>query len=353
MQITFFMNSINQIKEVLSQPRKVAITTHQKPDADAMGSSLALKQYLEKKGHIVTVAVPTDYAPFLNWMNGNSEVIIYSEKTHSAIEEKFNDADVIFTLDFNSLSRINELGEIVRASSATTILVDHHQQPEGFEDISYWDDKRAATAELIFEMIAELGDQNLIDEKIGECIYAGIMTDTGSFRFPSTSKRVHEIIGHLIAAGVDNAKVHRLIYDTGSEDKLRFTGYAISEKLVVKRAFKTAYIHITEDELKRFNSKTGDTEGLVNYALSIDGIVFAVLFTDRGGIVKISFRSIGDFNVNLFAREHFSGGGHNNAAGGATHISLVETVDYFENLLPLYKADLVDVYDKEKELCNF
>lgn len=346
------MNSIKQIREILSQPKKVAITTHQKPDADAMGSSLALKQYLEKKGHTVNVTVPTDYAPFLNWMNGNNDVRIYSEKNHSEVEKTFNDADIIFTLDFNALSRINELGEIVRNSNATKILVDHHQQPEGFEDISYWDDKRAATAELIFEMIAELGDQDLIDAQIGECIYAGIMTDTGSFRFPSTSKRVHEIIGVLIEAGVDNAKVHRLIYDTGSEDKLRFTGYAISEKLIVNKEHKTAYITITQDELKRFNSKTGDTEGLVNYALSIDGIVFAALFTDRGGIVKISFRSIGDFNVNQFSREHFSGGGHNNAAGGATHTTLNETISYFEGLLPLYKAKLNNVYSKEQELCN-
>lgn len=346
------MTAIEQIKELFSQPKKVAITTHQKPDADAMGSSLALKQYLEKKGHSVTVVVPTDYAPFLNWMNGNDSVIIYTEENHTHIKSIFDDADAIFTLDFNSLSRINELGEIVRESPAKTILVDHHQQPEGFEDITYWNDKRAATAELIFELIAELGDQHLIDEKIGECIYAGIMTDTGSFRFPSTSKRVHEIIGDLIAAGVDNAKVHRLIYDTGSEDKLRFTGYAISEKLVVKREYKTAYISITEEELKRYNSKTGDTEGLVNYALSIDGIVFAALFTDRGGIVKISFRSIGEFNVNTFARENFEGGGHNNAAGGATHISLKETIDNFEALLPDYKSELVNVYAKEQELCN-
>jgi len=346
------MNSIEQIKELLSTPRKVAITTHQKPDADAMGSSLALKQYLEKKGHSVNVVVPTDYAPFLNWMTGNNDVEIYSEKNHSEVETTFNTADVIFTLDFNALSRINELGEIVRNSTAKKILVDHHQQPERFEDISYWDDKRAATAELIFELINDLGDKDLIDAKIGECIYAGIMTDTGSFRFPSTSKRVHEIIGDLIEAGVDNAKVHRLIYDTGSEDKLRFTGYAISEKLIVKTEFKTAYITITEEELKRFNSKTGDTEGLVNYALSIDGIVFACLMTDRGGIVKMSFRSIGDFNVNKFAREHFNGGGHNNAAGGATHVTLEETLEKFESLLPAYKENLIDVYTKEQELCN-
>ena len=346
------MNAVAQIKSLLTQPKKIAITTHQKPDADAMGSSLALKQYLEKKGHDVTVVVPTDYAPFLNWMSGNDEVIIYSETKHEEITSIFQTAKIIFTLDFNSLSRINELGDIVKNSNATKILVDHHQQPEGFEDIAYWDDKKAATAELIYELINDLGETALIDEKIGECIYAGIMTDTGSFRFPSTTKRVHEIIGNLIACGVDNAKVHRLIYDTGSEDKLRFTGYAISEKLVVKRDLKTAYISITEEELKRFNSKTGDTEGLVNYALSIDGIVFACLFTDRGGIIKISFRSIGEFNVNKFARDHFDGGGHNNAAGGATHISLEETIKMFENLLPSYKDELNSVYSNEKILSN-
>ena len=346
------MTGGTQIKELLSQEKSITITTHQKPDADAMGSSLALKQYLEKKGHRVEVIVPTDYAPFLNWMTGNDDVLIYSQEMHDKIEGIFHNSDIIFTLDFNSLSRINELGPIVKSSKATKILVDHHQQPEGFEDINYWDDKRAATAELVYELIYDLGDLSLIDDKIGECIYAGIMTDTGSFRFPSTSKRVHEIIGDLIDKGVDNAKVHRLIYDTGSENKLRFTGYAISEKLVVKKEFKTAFIHITQEELQRFHSKTGDTEGLVNYALSIDGIVFAALFTDRGGIIKISFRSIGDFNVNKFARDHFNGGGHNNAAGGATHITLQDTVANFESLLPQYKSVLNDVFSKEKELCN-
>lgn len=346
------MNTAQHIKKLLSEPKKVAITTHQKPDADAMGSALALKNYLEKKGHHVTVVVPTDYATFLFWMKGNNEVKIYTPDKHSSIEHEFNTADIIFTLDFNALARINELGEIVKNSKATKILVDHHQQPEGFEDISYWDDKRAATAELIYELIIEMGDRELIDQAIGECIYAGIMTDTGSFRFPSTSKRVHEIIGDLIDLGVDNAKVHRLIYDTGSENKLRFTGFAISQKLVVKREYKTAYISISEDELKRYNSQTGDTEGLVNYALSIDGIVFAALLTDRGGIVKMSFRSIGAFDVNKFARKHFDGGGHKNAAGGATHQSLEQTVATFEQLLPKYNDELNNVYNKEKELCN-
>ena len=346
------MNAVEQIKSLLSTPKKIAITTHQKPDADAMGSSLALKQYLEKKGHTVNVTVPTDYAPFLNWMTGNDDVVIYNKENHSETEQVFNTADVIFTLDFNALSRINELGEIVRNSPATKILVDHHQQPEEFEDISFWDDKRAATAELIFELINDLGDTHLINQPIAECIYAGIMTDTGSFRFPSTTKRVHEIIGELIEAGADNAKVHRLIYDTGSETKLRFIGHCISQKLVVKKEYHTAYITINSQDLEKYNVQTGDTEGLVNYALSIDGIVFAALITDRGELVKMSFRSIGNFNVNKFAREHFNGGGHNNAAGGATSDSLEKTVEKFENLLVDYKLELINTNQKERELCN-
>lgn len=346
------MGDIQHIREFLSEKRNIAITTHQKPDADAMGSSLGLKLYLESKGHTVTVITPTDYASFLFWMQGSSEVIMYEKERHDEITKIFASVDGIFCLDFNALNRINDLEDMVRQSKAIKILVDHHQQPEGFEDFTYWSEKRAATAELIYELICELGDRAQLTKAIAECLYAGIMTDTGSFRFPSTTKRVHEIIGDLIEIGADNAKVHRLIYDASSEDKLRFTGFAISQKLVVKKEFNTAYITISADDLIQYNVQTGDTEGLVNYALSMDGIVFAALITDRTGIVKMSFRSIGDFNVNQFARDHFNGGGHHNAAGGANYDTLEETVRKFESLLPFYKSELEQISENEKALCK-
>ena len=334
------MKDLEKFKEFLSTPRKVVITTHHKPDADALGSSLALHHYLVSKGHISTVITPTDYPDFLKWMHGEKDVINFEEKEKEATQI-INNYDLVCCLDFSALNRINELGEIVRAAPAKKLLIDHHRNPEDFADFSFWDVTRAATAELVYEIILNLGDKKLITKEIGACIYAGIMTDTGSFRHPSTTKRIHEIAAEIIELGVNTPEIHRLIYDTSSEDKLRFLGFALSEKLVVLKEFKTAYISITDEELKKFNSKTGDTEGLVNYALSIDDVVFAAVIIDRVKAIKISFRSVGTFSVADFASNHFNGGGHFNAAGGMTECSLEKTVAHFEALLPQYKESLL------------
>ncbi|SFG93872.1 DHH family phosphoesterase [Pontibacter chinhatensis] len=340
------MHDINALKELLKEPKEVLITTHHKPDADALGSSLGLAGYLKKKGHHVTVITPSDYPNFLNWMHGNSEVIVYSEHNDALVQRLIQESQMIFCLDFNTLSRINEMGEYIRQASGTKVLVDHHLQPENFADLSFSNTSAAATAEIVYDMIKAMGDADLIDTEIGECLYAGIMTDTGSFRHPSTSKNVHLIIADLLQIGVETSKIHRLIYDSSSELRLRFLGYALKEKLVVLPEYRTAYFAITADELKAYDSKTGDTEGLVNYALSIEGIVFAALIIDRTQAVKMSFRSVGDFSVNDFAREHFNGGGHKNAAGGMSIDTLENTVARFESLLPLYKDQLQHATDK-------
>ncbi len=334
--------SVSALQTLLAQPRQVVITTHHKPDADALGSSLAWATYLKKKGHSVTVVTPSDYPAFLNWMEGNDEVVVY-EPLHNdrQVQDLVRRADVIFCLDFNCLARINELGEYVRAAPATKVLIDHHQRPESFADLSFSDPTAAATAELIFEIIRALGDQALLDQGMGEALYAGIMTDTGSFRHPSTSRNVHLIIAELLDTHIDLAAVHRRIYDSHSEIRLRFLGYVLHDKLVVRPEFRTAYIAVTRDELRAYDSKTGDTEGLVNYALSIEGIVFAAVFIDRGSAVKISFRSVGDFSVSDFSRAHFEGGGHHNASGGISHEPLDATVNRFLGLLPDYQARLV------------
>jgi len=229
----------------------------------------------------------------------------------------------------------------VLQSPATKVMIDHHMFPEDFAEIRISNTNAAATAELIFEIIRAMGDEALIDAGIGECLYAGIMTDTGSFRHPSTSRNVHLIIAELIAAGVNTARVHRLIYDNHTLTRLRFLGYALKDKLVVHPEYNTAYIAITQEELKEYDSRTGDTEGLVNFALSIEGIVFAALLIDRGQAVKISFRSVGDFSVNEFSRAHFNGGGHHNAAGGISYDSLEATVAKLESLLPQYAEQLI------------
>ena len=330
----------DQFKELLSSPKNIVITTHYKPDADALGSSLALAIYLKIKGHKAQVVAPSDYPNFLSWLPNQADVICYTPDTKSEIEILVSNADIIFCLDFSSLSRVNDMCSLVQNSTATKVMIDHHLNPENFATFKYWDCKASATAELIFDFITLLGDHNLINKDIAECIYAGIMTDTGSFRYPTTTKKVHQIIAELIEIGADNSKIHKLVYDNSSESRLRFIGYALSEKMQVFNEYNTVVFSITDDELNLFNSQTGDTEGLVNYGMAIHGMVMAAAFIERDGIVKMSFRSVGDFAVNELAALHFEGGGHKNAAGGKSSLSLVDTVEKFIKLLPLYKDQL-------------
>ncbi|MCA6078139.1 DHH family phosphoesterase [Fulvivirga sedimenti] len=334
------MQNIEAFKAFLSKPQRVVITTHHKPDADALGSSLALASYLKKKGHQVHVITPTDYPDFLRWMAGNDEVIIYNENQQDHCAALVADATLIFCLDFSSLDRINELGAEVRESKAKKVLIDHHLEPEDFADFVKWTTEAAATAELIYELIYDLGDESLIDKSIAESLYAGIMTDTGSFHHPNTTKNVFRVCGELVGLGADTARVSKLIYDSNSVDRIKFIGFALSERLTVIPELRTAYFVISADDLKKYHSRTGDTEGLVNYALSIEGIIFAAVIIDRTEAIKMSFRSIGDFSVNTFARKHFEGGGHKNAAGGKSDESLEKTVSKFEALLKDYKKEL-------------
>ena len=345
------MQQFEVLEELLSSPKNIIITTHHKPDADALGSSLALSQYFTKKGHDVKVVTPTDYPSFLNWMNGNDEVIIFDPKKEDYFKGLLDASDFIFCLDFNSLNRINELGLLVKASPAKKVLIDHHLEPDNFADFTYSDTSAAATAVLIYHFIVRNGDTHLIDKCIGECLYAGIMTDTGSFRHSSTNREVHLIIAELMLHHVDTSRIHQLIYDNNSEIKLRFLGYALSKKLVILKDLHTAYIAITAEELKTFQSQTGDTEGLVNFALSVDGVVMAAVLIERSDAVKISFRSKGNFNVNQFARQNFEGGGHQNASGGKSDLTLDQTVEKFISLLPTYKEQLLQNLKTETSSC--
>ncbi|MDQ3394928.1 MAG: bifunctional oligoribonuclease/PAP phosphatase NrnA [Bacteroidota bacterium] len=334
------MHKFKAFKELLSSPKKVVITTHHKPDADALGSSLGLAGYLKKLNHQVTVVTPSDYPQFLAWMPGNEEVIVYEKKSHKRVAQLFEEAEMIFCLDFSCLSRINEVGDMVRTSSAVKVLIDHHLEPKPFADFEYWDITAAATAEMVFELVEKLGRRDLIDTDIANCLYAGIMTDTGSFKHPNTTKKVHLIVAELIESGANISMVSKLIYDTNTVNRLKFIGFALSEKLVVLEEYNTAYFAISSEELNKYESRTGDTEGLVNFALSIENIVMAAVIIDRAEAIKISFRSIGDFPVNEFAKNHFEGGGHKNAAGGKSNLSLTETINKFEALLPIYKNQL-------------
>ncbi|MBK6265881.1 bifunctional oligoribonuclease/PAP phosphatase NrnA [Marivirga sp. S37H4] len=334
------MQDILKLKEVLEIPQNIIITTHHKPDADALGSSLGLYNYLIKKGHQVTVITPSDYADFLAWMKGNDKVVVFSDGNESLSQSLVNKADIIFCLDFSNLKRIKELGELVRNSSAKKVLIDHHREPEQFADYGYHDVGSASTAQLVYKTIVAYGDKHLVDKDIAECFYAGIMTDTGSFKHPNTNKEVHEIVAELIDLGANNSEVSRLIYDTNSLDRLKFLGFALSQRLKVFPEYHVAYFAISMKDLEKFKSRTGDTEGLVNYALSINGITMAALFTESEEGVKLSLRSIGDFEVNTLAAHYFNGGGHKNAAGGISYKSLDDTVAFFENIIKEYSVQL-------------
>jgi bifunctional oligoribonuclease and PAP phosphatase NrnA len=328
------MQQLELLKNLLASPQKVVITTHHKPDADALGSSLGLANYLKKKGHEVTVVAPSDYPTFLQWMKGNEDVLNFEDQKQ-AIQalNKLQSATVLFGLDFSCPKRMHEFMPYFLESKAFKVNIDHHQDPKDFVDFRFWSTEAAATCELIFELIGLLGDKSLIDKDIADCLYAGIMTDTGGFRHPNTTKNVHLITADLIELGADNTRISRLIYDNNSIDRLKFIGFAITRRLVILQELKTAYFAINKKDLRKYNSQTGDTEGLVNYALSLDGIKVAALFTEREDGIKISFRSVEEVAVNKFAAEYFDGGGHKNASGGKSMLSLQETTEKFEQLI--------------------
>ncbi|MCX2576206.1 DHH family phosphoesterase [Pedobacter sandarakinus] len=335
------MLTLTALKSLLATPQRIVITTHHKPDGDAMGSSLGLYSYLIQKGHHVKVITPTDYPSFLHWMPNNADVLIFTAEQERAAQ-LVNDASIIFCLDFNTLSRINELGELVRASGARKVMIDHHLEPEDFDDYRHWDINACAAAQLVYDFIVnQLEDKEGINKDVAACLYTGIMTDSGSFRFASANSTVYRIAADLIDLGADHAKIHQLVYDNASEDRLRFLGYCLSNKLEVIREFNTAIISVTKEELAQFNSATGDTEGVVNFALSINGIRLAALIIERTDKVKLSVRSTGDFPANEICKKYFNGGGHRNAAGGAAEKPLTEVVDKFKSILAEYKNQLI------------
>ena len=334
------MNDISEIKSLLGSPKSIVVVPHKNPDGDAMGSTLGLLHYLEKFNHNVTVIAPNDYPNFLKWLPGNDGVLIHDDhiqRSNILIQR----ADLIFTLDFNALHRTGNMEIPLKKSKAVKILIDHHQQPEDYAKYVYSDVTMCSTCEMIYHFIEMLGDTNLIDANIATCLYTGIMTDTGSFRFRSTTSETHRVVANLIEKGANNANIHNNVYDTNSYDRLQLLGTALNN-LKHLEEFNTAYITLSQKELDTHNFKKGDTEGVVNYALSLDGIVFAAIFIENRseGIVKMSFRSKGSFDVNTFARDHFDGGGHINAAGGRSKDSVNETVEKFISILPRYKKDL-------------
>lgn len=324
------MKPLQDIFPLLTAPRKVVITTHQKPDPDAMGSSLGLYHFLYSLGHEVTVISPTNWATWLNWMSGSSEVIDFELSPQKAADA-LREAEWLFCLDFNIFTRTKNFSPKLYEFTGTRILIDHHQQPDTPNfDYGISDTGKSSTAEMVYDFIVNSGHQDKISTIIGECLYAGVMADTGSFRFASTTASVHHMIAFLKERGLDHSKVHENIYDNFLENRLRFIGHILMNRLEVLYEYNTAIIAISKKDLLRYQIKTGDTEGLVNYPLSIQGIKLAALVIDRDEERKWSFRSKGGFDTNTFARKYFNGGGHYSASGGRSSDSLDKTVEQFK-----------------------
>lgn len=332
------IQDIQAIQLLLATPKKIAIIPHRGPDGDAMGSTLGLYHFLQKNNHLATVIAPNDFPEFLAWLPGSETVKIFEKDTENCTKI-LEEAELIFTLDFNAFHRTGEIMEQALAKlTAPFIMIDHHQKPDDYAAYTYSDTTFGSTCEMVYNFITFLNKKEDIDKTIATCIYTGILTDSGSFRFPGTTGNTHRIIAELIDLGVENTQIPVLLFDNSSYSRLQLLGCAL-QNMKVFEAHKTSYTSLTQNELDSFDYVKGDTEGIVNYGLSIKGIVFTAIFIENKEekIIKISFRSQGGFDVNQFARDHFNGGGHSNAAGGRSELSMEETLAKFEDLVTKLK----------------
>lgn len=339
------LKQLDTLKDFLVSPKNIVIIGHRNPDGDAMGASLGLSHYLNKKGHTTTVVVPNEYPEFLHWLPGSENTYRFDWQNKQSIKA-IAASDLIFLLDFNALHRVgHDMQKTLEAYPNDFAMIDHHQQPD---DVAYMysDTSMSSTCQMVYHFIEMMNDVSLIDAAIATCLYTGIMTDTGSFRFRSTTSTTHRIIAELIDKGAQNDKIHNNIYDANSHERLLLLGQSL-RNLKVLPNYKTAFITLTNAEKEQYNFQKGDTEGVVNYALSIKDVIFAAIFIEDKvqGIIKISFRSKGKFSVNQFSRNHFQGGGHDNAAGGKSDVSMKETIVIFTALLENYKQALQESYE--------
>ncbi|MEI6061178.1 MAG: bifunctional oligoribonuclease/PAP phosphatase NrnA [Bacteroidota bacterium] len=327
------------MKKLLEEKSEVLITTHYNPDGDAIGSSLALFHFLTLLGINSKVLLPNELPSFLLWMPGADQAVIYSDDTvlgNSLIAS----SDLVFCMDYNALSRVKLFSDQLRASMATRVIIDHHIQPENEFDLTFSDTRVSSTSELLYQIIDMAGHAERISKEMAECLFVGMMTDTGSFSYACNRPETFEIAANLIRAGMDVERVHRMVYDTYSESRMRLLGHCLGANMKVMPEFATAYIWLSKEDMEEYNYQQGDTEGVVNYALSIQNVAVAALFTERGDRIRVSLRSKGTFSVNEFARSHFNGGGHRNAAGGDIFKTMPDTLAWFEALLPQYSDEI-------------
>ncbi len=334
-------NSLNQAKELIESAQKIVIISHVSPDGDAVGSSLGLQHILTGLGKQVQVILPNDSPAFLKWLPGFDSVMDY-EKNPELAANKVSEADVLFCLDFNDPKRAEGLQNSIETFGKPIICIDHHQQPSDFATVLFSDVNACSTCQMIFDFAVGCGWKAYITPESGECIYTGIMTDTGSFKYYNTTAHTHQVVAELIELGIDNTAIHRKVMDTNSFDRLKLTGYALGEKLELLEEYDTCVLGLTMDEMNRFNCQKGDTEGLVNMGLSVGKVKVSAFFKEAENKIKISFRSKGDFSVNLLAREHFNGGGHTNAAGGMFLGTVEEAIAHFKSVLPNFKNEIAD-----------
>ena len=325
--------SIQQLSELLQGKKKIFVVSHKNPDGDAIGSAIGWGRFLKNMGHEVVVSTPNEYPDFIAWIEGAKDIVMYSQQPEK-VKEEVENADLIFCLDFNALQRIDETGDFIAKAKGKKILIDHHQQPSDVAEVLFSDTTFTSTCEMVYHFTHQMSWMDYMDIASMECIYAGMVTDTASFRFPVVTSETHRIVADMMDKGLEHAKIHQSIYDTQSENRIRLVGYALSAKLEVWKDRGVAIVYLSNEELERFHHQSGDTEGLVNQALSIDGVHLAAFFKEapEEGKVKCSFRSQGDFDVNTFARKYWNGGGHFNAAGGHWPGSLSEAMERFKEL---------------------
>lgn len=320
--------------ELLDKKQNIVIIPHRNPDGDAMGSTLGLSIFLKKFGHEVTVVAPNEFPDFLAWLPESDAVQIF-EKREEKASKILHKADLVFTLDFNALHRTGmQMESVLKELKVPFLMIDHHEKPDDYATYMFSDISYGSTCEMVYHFIDKMGYTDLIDKQIASCLYTGIVTDSGSFKFPNTTSITHRVVANLLDKGVENTKIHHLLFDSNSYNRLKLLGRALENMLVFPK-LKTAYISLSESDLSNFNFQKGDTEGIVNYPLTIKGIDFSVIFIENSQeeIIKISFRSQGDFDVNVFARNYFNGGGHKNASGGRSEKSLTETIEDFLKII--------------------
>lgn len=325
---------IEEIKQLIQFPKEVVILSHRNPDGDALGACLGLQLFLEKKGHRVFVIVPSEYPHSFSYLPKIDQIIISDEDREVAIK-RIEQSEILFCLDFNGLDRIDKMGEYVENSRAVKIMIDHHLDPEPFVDFTISDTEASSTSELVYLFIEDLGEADKIDPVIGECLFTGIITDTGSFKY-NTRPLTYEVAARLKKRGVDDYWLQDKIFNCLQEKQLRLLGHCLANRMEILPEYRAGLIYLTKEDYKDFDIQRGDTEGIVNYLLMVKNIDVAAFITEQPTIIKISLRSKGDISVQDMARKHFNGGGHKNASGGGIYAKLDDIINRFKKEVPNY-----------------